>query len=117
MRSQDRSVDPKKKIREEFEWVFHFLDSLNAKYTGAFFRLGSCAKTAKSGSQAARFFAAKSRYQKSGSQAARFIGVKQRKQDARPQEYTKIAREAQKRRKKEEKKGKKKERKKKRRFF
>jgi len=40
-----------------------------------------------------------------------------RNQDARPQEYTKIAREAQKRRKKEEKKGKKKERKKKRRFF
>ena len=51
---------------------------------------------------------------KSGRQAARFIGVKQRNQDARPQEYTKIAREAQKRRKKEEKKGKKKERKKKR---
>ena len=78
MRSQDRSVDPKKKIREEFEWVFHFLDSLNAKYTGAFFRLGSCAKTAKtakSGSQAARFFAAKSRDQKSGSLAACFFAL------------------------------------------
>ena len=55
------------------------------------------------------FFAAKSRDQESGSQAARFIGVKQRKQDARPQEYTKTAREA-------KKKGRKKERKKKKNF-
>ena len=106
MRSQDRSLDPEKKNREEFGRGFQFLNTSASRYTGAFFRFGSCAKTAKSGSQAARFFAAKSRYQKSGSQAARFIGVKQRKQDAKPQEYTKTAREA-------KKKGRKKERKKK----
>ena len=44
-------VTPKKFMAKTFVGVFHFFDTSARNYTGAFFRLGSSAKSTKSGSQ------------------------------------------------------------------
>ena len=44
-------VTPQKFMAKTFVGVFHFFDTSARNYTGAFFRLGSSAKSTKSGSQ------------------------------------------------------------------
>ena len=54
--SGDRTGDPKKFFSALFPFTSTFLDTSDKQYTHAVFRFGSPAKSAKSGSLAARFF-------------------------------------------------------------
>ena len=91
---------PEKKNSGRIWEGFSFFEHLSLKVYRRVFSFWELRENCEIRKPGRTFFAAKSRDQESGSQAARFIGVKQRKQDARPQEYTKTAREAKKKRRK-----------------